>query len=98
MPSGHAEPHHAHHPNARRLDARRCRGNHARGDRSRRLRFREEITEEALRDWSRARDAELAYLHEAVRIGDESGPPSIPAEQVYAEFYAMIDDMRRERV
>lgn len=58
----------------------------------------DEIAREALQDWSRARDAEIAYLRGAVRIGDESGP-SIPPEAVYAELYAMIGGgMQRERV
>lgn len=55
-----------------------------------------EIVREALRDWSKVRDAdrrELEELRELIRQGDESGP-SIPAEEVYAELRAMIEDIR----
>ncbi len=55
-----------------------------------------EIMREALDDWSRQRSGEhwdLMALREAVRIGDESGP-SIPAEEVYAELRAVIDEYR----
>ncbi len=55
-----------------------------------------EIMREALSDWSRQRAGghwDVAALREAVRIGDESGP-SIPAEQVYAELRAVIDEYR----
>lgn len=55
-----------------------------------------EILREALDDWSRQRADghwDVAALREAVRIGDESGP-SIPAEQVYAELRAVIDEYR----
>ena len=49
-----------------------------------------------LGDWAERRDNfgySLAELREIVRIGDESGP-SIPAEQVYAELHAIIDEYR----
>jgi antitoxin ParD1/3/4 len=55
-----------------------------------------EIVREALADWSRQREADqqaLEELREAVRIGDESGP-SIPADQVYAELRAIIEEQR----
>jgi len=55
-----------------------------------------EVIREALRDWSRARDAERVELEEwkaMVRAGDESGA-SIPAKQVFAELRAMIEDVR----
>ena len=51
-----------------------------------------EVVREALREWTRHRDAErrdLETLREAIRVGDESGP-SIPAEEVFAELRKMI--------
>jgi antitoxin ParD1/3/4 len=55
-----------------------------------------EIVREALRDWTRARDAErreLEALREAIRVGDESGP-GISAAEVFAELRQMIADRR----
>ena len=47
-----------------------------------------EVVREALRDWTRARDAECRELEElraAIRVGLDSGEP-IPAEEVFAEL------------
>ena len=49
-----------------------------------------EVVREALRDWTRARDAERRELDElraAIRAGLDSGP-GIPAEEVFAELRA----------
>lgn len=49
-----------------------------------------EVVREALRDWTRARDAErrdLEALRAAIKAGVDSGP-SIPAEEVFAELRA----------
>ncbi len=49
-----------------------------------------EVVREALRDWTRARDAErreLEALRDAIRAGLDSGP-GIPAEKVFAELRA----------
>ncbi len=49
-----------------------------------------EVVREALRDWTRARDAErrdLEALRAAIRVGLESGP-GLPAEDVFAELRA----------
>ena len=49
-----------------------------------------EVVREALRDWTRARDAERRELNElraAIRAGLDSGP-GIPAEEVFAELRA----------
>lgn len=49
-----------------------------------------EVVREALRDWSRNRDAErrdLEALRRAIRAGLDSGS-DIPAEQVFAELRA----------
>jgi antitoxin ParD1/3/4 len=49
-----------------------------------------EVVREALRDWTRARDAErrdLEVLRAAIRAGLDSGP-GIPAEEVFAELRA----------
>jgi antitoxin ParD1/3/4 len=49
-----------------------------------------EVVREALRDWSRNRDAErrdLEALRTAIRAGLDSGP-AIPADQVFAELRA----------
>lgn len=49
-----------------------------------------EVIREALRDWTRSRDAErrdLEALREAIRAGLESGP-GIPADEVFAELRA----------
>lgn len=55
-----------------------------------------EVVREALREWSRHRDAErrdLEALREVIRAGEESGA-SIPAEQVFSELRQMISDRR----
>lgn len=55
-----------------------------------------EVIREALRDWSRARDAERRELEELramVRAGDDSGV-SVPAMRAFAELRAMIEDIR----
>lgn len=55
-----------------------------------------EVVREALREWTRHRNAErreLEALRDAIRAGDESGP-SIPAEEVYAELRQMIAERR----
>ena len=55
-----------------------------------------EVVREALREWTRHRDAErrdLELLREAIRTGDDSGP-SIPAGEVFAELRQMIADRR----
>ena len=49
-----------------------------------------EVVREALREWTRARDAErrdLDALRAAIRAGLASGP-GIPADQVFAELRA----------
>lgn len=49
-----------------------------------------EVIREALRDWTRSRDAErrdLEALRAAIKTGLESGP-GIPADQVFAELRA----------
>ena len=49
-----------------------------------------EVVREALRDWSRNRDAErrdLEALRDAIRAGLDSGP-GIPADRVFAELRA----------
>lgn len=59
-----------------------------------------EVVREALRDWTRRRDAErreLETLRDAIRAGIESGP-SIPAEDVYAELRAIVAERRAARV
>ncbi len=53
-----------------------------------------EVVREALREWTRARDAErrdLDALRAAIRAGLDSGP-SIPADQVFAELRARYAD------
>lgn len=55
-----------------------------------------EIVREALREWTRRRDAELRdleALREAIRVGDASGP-SIPASEVFSELREMIAERR----
>jgi antitoxin ParD1/3/4 len=55
-----------------------------------------EVVREALREWTRHRDAarrDLETLRAAIRAGDESGP-SIPAGEVFAELRQMIADRR----
>lgn len=57
-----------------------------------------EIVREAVRDWTKARDAdrrELEELRALIREGIESGP-SIPADQVFAELREKIM-ARRDR-
>lgn len=47
-----------------------------------------EVVREALRDWTRRRDAErqdLEALRAAIRAGLDSGP-GVPADQVFAEL------------
>ncbi|MDN5939316.1 MAG: type II toxin-antitoxin system ParD family antitoxin [Salinisphaera sp.] len=49
-----------------------------------------EVVREALRDWTRNRDAErrdLEMLRAAIKAGLDSGP-AIPADQVFAELRA----------
>lgn len=49
-----------------------------------------EVVREALREWSRSRDAErrdLEALRAAIKAGLDSGP-AIPADQVFAELRA----------
>lgn len=53
-----------------------------------------EVVVEALRAWEQAQhldpdEDDLAYLREAVRIGDESGP-GIPADEVFAELERIV--------
>jgi antitoxin ParD1/3/4 len=53
-----------------------------------------EVVREALREWTRARDAErrdLEALRAAIRAGLDSGL-GIPAEQVFAELRARYAD------
>jgi antitoxin ParD1/3/4 len=53
-----------------------------------------EVVREALREWTRARDAErrdLDTLQAAIRAGLDSGP-GIPADQVFAELRARYAD------
>ncbi len=53
-----------------------------------------EVVREALREWTRARDAErrdLDTLRAAIRAGLDSGP-GIPADQVFAELRARYAD------
>ncbi len=53
-----------------------------------------EVVREALREWTRARDAErrdLDALRAAIRAGLDSGP-GIPADQVFAELRARYAD------
>lgn len=49
-----------------------------------------EVVREALRDWTRSRDAErrdLEALRAAIKAGLDSGP-AIPADQIFAELRA----------
>lgn len=49
-----------------------------------------EVVREALREWTRSRDAErrdLEALREAIKVGLHSGP-GMPADQVFAELRA----------
>jgi antitoxin ParD1/3/4 len=53
-----------------------------------------EVVREALRDWTRSRDAEqrdLEALRAAIKAGLVSGP-GIPADQVFAELRARYAD------
>jgi antitoxin ParD1/3/4 len=53
-----------------------------------------EVVREALRDWTRSRDAErrdLDALRAAIRAGLDSGP-GLPADQVFAELRARYAD------
>jgi len=53
-----------------------------------------EVVREALRDWTRSRDAELRdleTLRDAIKAGLDSGP-GIPADQVFAELRARYAD------
>jgi len=53
-----------------------------------------EVVREALREWTRARDAErreLEALRAAIRAGLDSGP-GLPADQVFAELRARYAD------
>lgn len=59
-----------------------------------------EVVREALRDWTRRRDAErreLEALRDAIRAGIESGP-AIAADDVYAELRAIVAERRAARV
>jgi antitoxin ParD1/3/4 len=58
-----------------------------------------EVIREALRDWTRHQDSErreLEALREAVWVGQNSGD-GIPADEVYAELYALIAERRAAR-
>ena len=51
-----------------------------------------EVVREALRDWTRNRDAErrdLEMLRAAIKAGLDSGP-GLPADQVFAELRARL--------
>lgn len=53
-----------------------------------------EVVREALREWTRSRDAErrdLDALRAAIKAGLDSGP-GIPADQVFAELRARYAD------
>jgi antitoxin ParD1/3/4 len=53
-----------------------------------------EVVREALREWTRSRDAErrdLDALRAAIRAGLDSGP-GLPADQVFAELRARYAD------
>ncbi len=53
-----------------------------------------EVVREALREWTRRRDAErqdLDALRAAIRAGLDSGP-GLPAEEVFAELRARYTD------
>lgn len=53
-----------------------------------------EVVREALRDWTRSRDAErrdLEALRDAIKAGLDSGP-AIPADEVFAELRARYAD------
>jgi antitoxin ParD1/3/4 len=53
-----------------------------------------EVVREALREWTRSRDAErrdLEALRAAIKAGLDSGP-GIPADQVFAELRARYAD------
>lgn len=55
-----------------------------------------EVVREALREWTRHRDAErrdLESLREAIRVGDDGGP-AITAAEVFTELRQMIADRR----
>ena len=55
-----------------------------------------EIVREAVRDWTRKRDAEhLAHLElrALIRAGAESGP-GVPAEEVYTDLKRLIAERR----
>ena len=56
------------------------------------------IVHEALEDWILRHDdgEDLEALREAIRIGEESGP-SIPADEVFAGLYRIIDGYRTAR-
>lgn len=56
-----------------------------------------EVIRDALRGWIREQDSERRALDElraAIKVGLESGP-SAPAEEVYAELYALIEQKRQ---
>lgn len=53
-----------------------------------------EVVREALREWTRSRDAErrdLDALRAAIKVGLDSGP-GLPADQVFAELRARYAD------
>jgi len=58
---------------------------------------RYDLLREALRDWTRGRDAErrdLVTLRDAIKTGLDSGP-GIPVDHVFAELRARYDDRSR---
>jgi antitoxin ParD1/3/4 len=58
-----------------------------------------EVVREALRDWTRKRQAEqqdLQLLRDAIRAGDESGS-GIPAATVFAELRQLLAEGRAGR-
>jgi antitoxin ParD1/3/4 len=59
----------------------------------------DDIVREALADWTRQRDTEdwtPQDLRAAIQDGLESGP-GIPAEQVFAELYAIVAEYEKRQ-